>query len=61
MVVISSMVGAGGLGAEVLRSISMLDVGLGFIGGIAVVIIAVILDRLTHLSTRKSQDIQSSK
>lgn len=61
MVVISSMVGAGGLGAEVLRSISMLDVGLGFIGGIAVVIIAVILDRLTHLSTRKSRDVQSSK
>jgi glycine betaine/proline transport system permease protein len=61
MVVISSMVGAGGLGAEVLRSISMLDVGLGFIGGIAVVIIAVILDRLTHLSTQKGQGIQSSK
>ncbi len=55
MVVISSMVGAGGLGAEVLRSISMLDVGLGFIGGIAVVIIAVILDRLTHLSTQKKK------
>jgi glycine betaine/proline transport system permease protein len=61
MVVISSMVGAGGLGAEVLRSISMLDVGLGFIGGIAVVIIAVILDRLTHLSTQKREGIQSSK
>lgn len=61
MVVISSMVGAGGLGAEVLRSISMLDVGLGFIGGIAVVIIAVILDRLTHLSTQKSRGVQSSK
>lgn len=61
MVVISSMVGAGGLGAEVLRSISMLDVGLGFIGGIAVVIIAVILDRLTHLSTKKREGIQSSK
>ncbi|MGB3568517.1 MAG: ABC transporter permease subunit, partial [Priestia megaterium] len=61
MVVISSMVGAGGLGAEVLRSISMLDVGLGFIGGIAVVIIAVILDRLTHLSTQKRKGIQSSK
>jgi glycine betaine/proline transport system permease protein len=55
------MVGAGGLGAEVLRSISMLDVGLGFIGGIAVVIIAVILDRLTHLSTQKREGIQSSK
>ncbi|RBN41001.1 glycine/betaine ABC transporter, partial [Priestia megaterium] len=37
------------------------DVGLGFIGGIAVVIIAVILDRLTHLSTQKREGIQSSK
>lgn len=49
MVVIASMVGAGGLGAEVLRSISMLDVGLGFIGGISVVILAIILDRVTIL------------
>ncbi|MEW9673141.1 ABC transporter permease [Ammoniphilus sp. 3BR4] len=54
MVVIASMVGAGGLGAEVLRSISMLDVGLGFVGGIAVVIIAVLLDRVTqHLAHKK--------
>lgn len=60
MVVIASMVGAGGLGAEVLRSISMLDVGLGFIGGIAVVIIAIILDRLTHLD-RRNENVQVSK
>ncbi|WP_078412281.1 ABC transporter permease [Priestia abyssalis] len=59
MVVISSMVGAGGLGAEVLRSISMLDVGLGFIGGIAVVIIAIILDRMTHLAAQKKRSAQS--
>ncbi|WP_445491208.1 ABC transporter permease [Niallia sp. 03133] len=53
MVVISSMVGAGGLGAEVLRSISLLDVGLGFIGGISVVILAIILDRITIFTTNK--------
>ncbi|WP_429663103.1 ABC transporter permease [Bacillus gobiensis] len=58
MVVISSMVGAGGLGAEVLRSISMLNVGLGFIGGISVVIIAIILDRMTHLAAQKKRGIQ---
>lgn len=57
MVVISSMVGAGGLGAEVLRSISMLDVGLGFIGGISVVIIAIILDRMTHLAAKKKRSV----
>ncbi|MGP7818632.1 ABC transporter permease [Niallia sp. 01092] len=55
MVVISSMVGAGGLGAEILRSISMLDVGLGFIGGISIVIIAIILDRMTILGTDKNK------
>ncbi|MEQ2527304.1 proline/glycine betaine ABC transporter permease [Bacillaceae bacterium CLA-AA-H227] len=57
MVVISSMVGAGGLGAEVLRSISLLDVGLGFIGGISVVIIAIILDRMTNFSAQKKANI----
>ncbi|RYM06714.1 proline/glycine betaine ABC transporter permease [Sporolactobacillus sp. THM7-7] len=57
MVVIASMVGAGGLGAEVLRSISMLDVGLGFVAGISVVIIAIILDRVTIYSTRKKKII----
>lgn len=61
MVVISSMVGAGGLGAEVLRSISMLDVGLGFIGGISVVIIAIILDRMTHLAAQKKRSAQSGR
>lgn len=48
MVVIASMIGAGGLGSVVLTGISGLNVGLGFEGGIAVVIIAIILDRLTQ-------------
>lgn len=48
MVVIASMIGAGGLGDTVLRGIQRLDVGLGFEGGIAVVILAIILDRLTQ-------------
>ncbi|AJY74431.1 ABC transporter permease [Paenibacillus beijingensis] len=54
MVVISSMVGAGGLGAEVLRSISTLDVGRGFVGGISVVIIAVLLDRISQRFGQKT-------
>jgi glycine betaine/proline transport system permease protein len=61
MVVISSMVGAGGLGAEVLRSISMMDVGLGFIGGISVVIIAIILDRMTNFTDQKKRSIPFGK
>jgi len=48
MVVIASMIGGGGLGSVVLTGISSLNVGLGFEGGIAVVIIAIVLDRLTQ-------------
>lgn len=48
MVVIASMIGAGGLGDTVLRGIQRLDVGLGFEGGLGVVILAIILDRLTQ-------------
>ena len=47
MVVIAGLVGAGGLGAVVVRGISTLDVGAGFEGGIAVVFLAIYLDRLT--------------
>ncbi len=47
MVVIAGMVGAGGLGAIVYRAVTRLDIGLGFEGGLAVVIIAVFLDRIT--------------
>jgi len=48
MVVIASMIGAGGLGSTVLTGIQRLDVGQGFQGGLAVVILAVILDRITQ-------------
>ncbi|WP_018249870.1 ABC transporter permease [Orenia marismortui] len=46
MVVISAMIGAGGLGKPVLRSLSTVDIGLGFEAGLGVVILAMILDRL---------------
>jgi glycine betaine/proline transport system permease protein len=54
MVVIASMIGAGGLGSTVLTGIQRLDVGQGFQGGIAVVILAVILDRITQSFGRGS-------
>ncbi|MFE4542708.1 ABC transporter permease [Arthrobacter sp. NPDC056727] len=47
MVVIAGMVGAGGLGAVVVTGISRLDIGVGFEGGLAVVFLAIFLDRLT--------------
>jgi glycine betaine/proline transport system permease protein len=48
MVVIAAMIGAGGLGREVWRSIQRLEAGVGFETGIAIVIVAVILDRITQ-------------
>jgi len=48
MVVISSMIGATGLGNEVLSGITQLKIGRGFEGGIAVVILAIVLDRITQ-------------
>lgn len=48
MVVTCSMIGATGLGSEVLKGINRLESGRGFAAGIAIVIIAIILDRLTQ-------------
>jgi ABC-type proline/glycine betaine transport system permease subunit len=54
MVVIAGMVGAGGLGAPIVQALSRIDVGLGFEAGLAVVILAILLDRLTaSLGTRR--------
>ncbi|QYH35826.1 proline/glycine betaine ABC transporter permease [Salinibacterium sp. M195] len=47
MVVIASMVGAGGLGQPVIQSLSRADVSLGFEAGLSVVLLAIFLDRLT--------------
>ncbi len=46
MVVIAAMIGAGGLGKIVLRSLSVVDIGMGFEAGIGIVIIAIALDRM---------------
>ena len=54
MVVIASMIGAKGLGGEVWKAIQRLQMGRGFEAGIAIVIVAMILDRvLQKLGTRK--------
>ncbi|MGC5051871.1 ABC transporter permease [Micromonospora sp. DT48] len=47
MVVIAGMVGAGGLGEVITTALFRAQVGAGFEGGVAVVILAVVLDRLT--------------
>ncbi|EHQ52767.1 binding-protein-dependent transport systems inner membrane component [Ectothiorhodospira sp. PHS-1] len=53
MVVIAAMIGAGGLGGEVWRAIQRLQPGNGFEAGIAIVILAMILDRVTQRIGRK--------
>jgi glycine betaine/proline transport system permease protein len=53
MVVIAAMIGAGGLGNEVLAGISRLDIAKGFEGGLAIVIMAIILDRVTQSFSEK--------
>ncbi|MDD3932886.1 ABC transporter permease [Methanoculleus sp. UBA303] len=48
MTVIASMIGAAGLGYQVLVGIQRVDIGMGFEAGLAIVIIAIILDRITQ-------------
>ncbi len=48
MVVIASMIGARGLGLEVLLAINRIEVGRGFEAGFSIVLLAIIIDRITH-------------
>ncbi|AYG00104.1 ABC transporter permease/substrate binding protein [Lactococcus allomyrinae] len=48
MVVIASMIGAPGLGRGVLSAVQSADIGKGFVNGIALVILAIIIDRFTQ-------------
>lgn len=55
MVVIAAMIGAKGLGADVYRAVSQVDIGTGFEAGLAIVIIAIVLDRITQHAGRKGE------
>jgi glycine betaine/proline transport system permease protein len=48
MVVIAALIGAGGLGAPVVLGLNTLDIGLATIGGLSIVLIAIVLDRITQ-------------
>ena len=54
MVIIASMIGAGGLGFDVLASLRRLDIGGGFEAGIAIVIMAIAIDRLSQAFAERS-------
>ena len=56
MVVIASMIAVPGLGLLVLRGIGRLDIGLATVGGIGIVILAIVLDRMTQALGRDMRD-----
>lgn len=51
MVVTASMIGAPGLGRQVLTALQRASVGSGFVSGLAIVILAILIDRLTNRFT----------
>jgi glycine betaine/proline transport system permease protein len=53
MVIIASMIGAGGLGYDVLTSLRRLDIGGGLEAGVAIVVLAIALDRLSQAFVTK--------
>ena len=53
MVVIASMIGARGLGYEVLLGINRLEVGRGLLAGLGIVVLAVLFDRITQSYGRR--------
>lgn len=55
MVVIAAMVGAPGLGADVYRAVTQIQIGRGFEAGISIVVLAIILDRITQNVGRKKK------
>ena len=61
MVVIAALIGAKGLGVEVFNGIARLDVGRGLIGGIGIVVLAIILDRITQGYARSQRAKSAQK
>ncbi|WP_311214692.1 MULTISPECIES: ABC transporter permease subunit [unclassified Arthrobacter] len=61
MVVVAGLVGAGGLGGVVVEGVAQLDTARGFEGGLAVVIVAIYLDRVTSGATSFGDVLRSRK
>lgn len=55
MVVLAGLVGAGGLGAEVTRGLTRMEMGLGLRAGLAIVAVALLLDRLSRGALQRSR------
>lgn len=57
MVIIASMIGAGGLGFDVLAALRRLDIGAGFEAGIAIVVLAIAVDRLSQAFAERMRQV----
>jgi glycine betaine/proline transport system permease protein len=53
MVVIAALIGAGGLGSPVILGLNTLDIGQAVVGGLGIVLIAIVLDRITQSMAKK--------
>ncbi|SDD93280.1 glycine betaine/proline transport system permease protein [Paenibacillus sp. UNCCL117] len=57
MVVIASMIGAQGIGADVYRAVTQIKTGQGFEAGLAIVVLAILLDRITQHIMKKKRSV----
>ena len=55
LVVLAAMIGAGGLGREVLMALGQVDIGRGFVAGFTIVLLAMVLDRITQALGKKGK------
>ena len=55
LVIIASLIGAGGLGQEVLAAIEGVDVGRGFVAGLSILLLVIVMDRITCVLTARQQ------
>jgi len=55
MVVLAAMIAAGGLGREVIMALGQVDIGRGFVAGTAIVLVAMVLDRITQSLAKKGR------
>jgi glycine betaine/proline transport system permease protein len=60
MVIIASMIGAGGLGFDVLSALRRLDIGAGIEAGAAIVVLAIALDRLSRALANKASPVHKA-
>ena len=61
MVIIASMIGAGGLGYDVLTALRRLDIGAGLEAGLAITVLAIALDRLSQAATGRERGVAGGR